>query len=486
LIKKIVISIAAFCIGTTIMTRREVFGRSFMFTRPASASVTMREQAWHLIKYRAKDSLSGIYGIVYGEHSRHVDKCDKYFLFNNKRTLLVAGDMAAPDLTRARDIRAEWLQLPDDFSGSLRMRPTQRQYGFLLGYHQPLCTVTDISFLQDSWFDFQLPFAWVQNDLHLTQQDINNPGTTFPRDILEAFNNPAWRFAKISGKRSRFGIANLRIEFGKTYLAQDFFEIAYYSFLVLPLSGLPDPEHFFDPVVDYNSHAGFGGGVHMQIPLTRCDYMAHSLFMNLESVYLFHRKQKRTFDLKDAMSGRAKPWSRFMLFNVQKGPPNQNIPGVNLLTREVTAHLYGVVDFCVGYRLTHEMVEFEIGYGIWGHSDEKLRFKEPSFTLFEPFGIAGANNDPNNPTTSSNSTISTLQPNNSVFTPITLFDIDRCSAAAPSAFMQRIHVAVACAGTDDKCQRLNASIGIGGFVELPNSNSPLPMWGGWVNAGVVF
>lgn len=472
----------------------EVYSRSFMFTRPASASGALLRHLSCVSDYKKYEASGGFYGAVFGEKSRHSDAVDRYFLINGKNNLIVAGDGAPIAVRQVRDVRANWLGLPDNFSGILSMEPTQRQYGFFIGYHQELCAITDISFFQDSWIDIQLPITYVANDPHLTQADVVNAASqpfvapVTAGNIIEAFNQPTWRYARIVGKRSRTLPADLRLIFGKTYMAEDAFEISYYSVFLLPISNTQNAKYFFDPVVGYNGHAGSGGGVHFQIPLMRSceDQIVHALFMNLESIFLFHRKQKRTFDLRDKVTSVHKQWSRFLTFNYKKGPADQNIPGVNVLTLEVTSRPYGIADFSIGYRLLHENIKMEFCYGIWGHGDERVRFEKNAFD--REFGIAGVGlgADDNLPATKSASTIDFLAPNDPAFVPITKFDIDRCSAAAASALLQRVQIALMINNADLAQSSMSVSAGGGFYAEFTHKNRPLPMIGGWLDIGLMF
>lgn len=464
-----------------------------MFYRPAGAAIAFREEIWHALRYRVQDK-PVFAAAAFAERSMHFDKIARYFLINQKCNLLIAGDETPTNIRLARDIRAEWIGLPDNFSGRFTISPTQRQAGFFLAYHQPLCAVCDIEFLRHSWLNFELPIAYVENNLHPKQFDIVNPSPTAPHDILEAFNQPSWCFGKIAGKRHRVSPADLRVEFGKTYMAENYFEIAYYSVLLVPMSARQDPEFLFSPVVGYNGHWGLGGGAKFQIPLNwnTCT-VAHAIFMYLESIYLFHNKQKRTFDLK------GKPWSRYMQYNFANGLPGQNIPGVNLLTFDAISAPYGVVDFCLGYRLIRGIAEIEVGYSIWGHGNEKVKFKKPymfprfselsqTITYNFGFGIAGVGaRDDGGATSSNTSTIAVLNPESdgNIFIPIDKYDIANCSAEAAGVLLQRLHCAFAIA-PKSSCQGAEGSFSAGIYAELPHRNSAIPMWGGWVAIGMHF
>lgn len=457
---------------------QEVYGRSFMFTHPASARLTRNQQLWHAITYDAQTA-SGVQAIVFYEQSISKERVARYFLINGKSELLVAGDTAPALLVAQRDVRAEWLGLPANFSGRMTISPQQRQAGFSLEYHQDLCAITDIPFIKNWWIHVYVPFLWVQNDIRLCQFDVRNLGNgSESHDIIHAFSQSHWQYGKMRGREQLFRPAEVRFSLGSTYRADSYYEFIYYTTFLVPFAHRANPTFLFSPMIGYNGHAGVGGGVNFQVPLNRdVSTCAWLFFIDLESIYLFGRRQCRTFDLKD------KPWSRYLFYNVKKGPPNQDIPGVNLLTFDVTSHPYGVAEFTTGLRFRSCAFEAELGYGIWGRPQEKLSFRAP-FAICDEFGIAGVGPLGIGPSTRSLSTISEQAPvNDEVFVPVRKEDIDLCSGAAASAVNHIIHTAF---GTviDRACMHI--IVGSGAFIEFAQRNRPLSLWGVWFKVGAMF
>src|SRR5439155_3342437 len=153
--------------------------------------------------------------------------------------------------------------------------------------------------------------------------------------------------AKIrQGRHSRVQLAEIRITLESSYLAKDHFLLAYHSALSIPTARKQNPQFLFDPVVGYNRHIAFIGGVDIQFLLNNdADSYAFCYFIGLENTFLVKNRQCRTFDLKN------KKWSRFLLFNCSEGKPNATIPGVNILTLEATVRPYCLVDFTTGWRV---------------------------------------------------------------------------------------------------------------------------------------
>ncbi len=450
---------------------QEVFGRSFMFTRPAYYNSAMQQQLWHSIIYDKKGgSLAGFQLISFYQHSIDQRKTQRYFLINGKNELLVSGD-ANVELLPIRDVRAEWLNLPDNFRGNLAIKPEQQQLGFLIEYHQDLKQWIDNSFFNSTFLDFSIPFVSVENDLNLSQFNVANKSNTSPQDIIAAFQQKAWKFSRITGKRSRFGAAEIKVSFGRSYLSQDYFQVIYSSLFTIPTGKKQNPEFVFDPVVGNNRYVGLGGAVNFQLLLNSDpSRFALCFFLNFEAIYLIRNKQFRTFDLKN------KPWSRFLLYNKQGAKPNQNIPGVNLLTVDTVSRPFGMFDFSAGWRVQNDRFEVELGYNAWGHGDEHLRLRR---TFTEVFGIAGSTAD----ITASQSTISEQAADDAMFTPVMESDINLDSAASRSALT---HKAFLAGGVKKIGKRMDSFIGAGTFVEIPQKNSALKNWGIWGKLGATF
>ncbi len=469
--KKHAIAFFALCIITKLYAdSQEVFGRSFMFTRPAYYHLSMREHLWHDIVYNKKgEQLGGFQLTTFFQRSIAQDKIARYFLINGKNELLVSGDLNLQDKD-IRDIRAEWLNLPETFRGKFSMSPHQQQFGFTLEYNQDLKKWLDVKFLRDWCLGFIVPIVIVDNDLRLIQTTVTNKGTN-PADIIEAFKQKEWKFSRIEGNRTRLGVAEIKIILGSSYMSENHFQVGYYSTLVIPTGKKQDPKFLFDPVVGNNQHFGIGGAVNFQILLNRDpSRFAFCFFLNLESILLIRNKQFRTFDLK------GKSWSRFMLFNKKGEAPNENIPGVNLLTRKAVVKPFNIVDFTTGLRIKNENIEFEVGYNIWGHGDERVRLRNP---IKEIFGIAGTAADK----TASKSSISKRADDDEEFVKITECDFDANSAQSGSAFNHKVHIS---GGVKHIGTKMDGFIGAGWFVDIPRKNSPLRLWGVWVKLGSTF
>ncbi len=478
----------------TLYAKRNVFAHSFMYTKPAYYDVVMEQALWHDIEFNKHGPIKGgVQAIPFYQGSHGLDKNQRYFLMNGKTELLVSGDENTADL-EIRDIRAEWVNLPSNFRGFLSVNPKQQQAGCLFEYHQDFKNWCDVPFLRDMYILILMPVAEVKNHIHLTQTFVQNRQAEFPQDILQAFDQPTWCFSRIDNcQKKKVGVSELTIKIGTSYVSEDFLQLNYYSVLAIPTGNKQNGRTMFEPVNGNNHHLGIGGGLNIQVPLNRdtTDF-AWCGFLDLESFILIRNKQYRTYDLYD------KPWSRFLMMNVIGVEDNTNQPGVNYMTQRITAKPFNLVDFCIGWRLHAHCVEAEIGYGIWGHPNERTNLKIPSSThIFGQttavpgiqvpvatdqrvaFGIAGSGPGK----TASKSTIAFKAPDDLEFVPITTYDLNPQSGESFGGFSQR---AIASIGWINKGETYDTIVGLGGSVDVPFHNSLLEWWKIWVKLAATF
>ncbi len=485
------VSLAAIALCLTSLThasyyfetsQKKPIGRSFLYTRPVSYRLAINQQAWHSIAYSNAFTAGGALQVsmMYTE-SIPTCKNNGYFLFDGNTQLLVAGD--ASGYQKVRNVRAEWLNLPSTFYGYMRLIPKQKQGGIAFEYTQQLDHIFDSSLFEGSWFGIYMPILVAKNTLELCQSDIRGFETAAPgqpKNLAQAFSQPAWHDSRILSGKTRGRPAEIRLSLGKTYLDEDLFQILYYSTLVIPTGNKQHATQMFDTVVGNNAHPALGGGVNFQVTLNEdISQMGWCFFTNLEALYLFRNEQCRTFDLKK------KPWSRFMLYNLREGSPDQPIPGVNLLTLRALVRPFGFVDFSIGWRFKTEHIEGEFGYNVWGHSGERVKLLKCPFHS-GPFGIAGVGTvegNPMIPATASTSIISQQGANDPEFVEVKRSDIDLFSGSARSALNHQVHAALS---AFYHCDSTEGFVGIGFFVDIPQKSGSLEYWGIWWKMGVSF
>jgi hypothetical protein len=471
---------------------QEVFSRSFMFVRPATYSIAIDQQLWRNFVYSKEGPLYGAMQLIpIYQNSRPREKVARYFLIDGKNELLVSGD-SNTDLLFERHIRAEWVNLPTDFKGTLSVCPQQRQMGFEVYYNQDLKKFIDIAFLKNWSVGVEFSALLVENDINFCQYDMSSTMTEPNREptIFAAFNQPSWKFAKIpTCKQDQIRPGKITFSLGRSVMDEDYFQLATRLSLEVPLDHSQNGEFLFQPYVGMNGHVGFGGAVYVQVLLNRNpERIALSFFANLDGTYYFRNRQMRTFDLKQ------KPWSRYMQYTRRNSPPGFTVPGVNVLTLDTVVRPFGFADFSMGWRINTAPFEFEIGYDVWGFGGEKLKLSSPLQSPFNrscgglnEFGIAGRGTievqGQQVAATANCSTIAFQAEDDPCFVAIDENDIDLCSAAAGSILNQKIHGAV---GIEHIGDQMNGFAGFGFFFEFPQKNSSLATYGFWFKVGGSF
>lgn len=452
-----------------------------MFTHPAPFNHVARQFLWHSF-INNKQGKSAFQTIMIAQQSFPDKESARYFLFCGKDELLVLGD-DTPDV-HERDVRAEWLNINNpDFRGVLTIKPKQTQIGYLSEYHLNLKDTLSIKALQDYWISLTVPVFLVKNDLNLRQQSVSSRAVNPPRDIIEAFNQKAWKFGKVNGERSEIGITSFDIRIGKTYLSRNSDEVVYYTGVSIPVGPHQNAEFLFDSFRGNNGHFGIFAGINFQLVMNRnTHYHQICWYVDLETLFLIRNSQNRTYDLIN------NPWSRYLLLNKKGGPPDQNIPAVNILTQFTRVRPYDLIDFSTGFRIIGPNVEAEVGYSLWGHSSERAKI---NCDFPEIYGIAGkgalVQNDPcvgqETAASASKSTIACQADNDEEFIVICQSDLDLKSAAAQHTINHKFHAAI---GYTYWGCRLDGFFGAGAFYEFPQKKAALTIGGVWLKLGASF
>ncbi len=455
----------------------EFTSQSFMFTRPVGQNSVAQDALWHnIVHNKHGKSLSSFH--ITGIYKRSIEqnKTKKYFLFDGKTVLKIRGDSIASELN-TRDIRAEWLNLPANFSSEITIDPEQKQSGLILEYNFDFKKKFKNSLLEQYSLTISAPLVLVENNINFKEFNIQNPGTTAnsPANATESFSQQQFHYGKIINKqRSTIDIAHIAVKLGTTYMSKNNFQVAYFSQLLFPTAQKDEAHYMFESIAGNNGHIGIGAGAHFQFPINRnnekCDIC---FFLNLENIFFIRRKHTRVLDLNN------KPWSRYLLLNKQNEGDNQNIPAINILSQQVIVRPYNMIDATFGWRFKTDRVELELGYNIWGHGAEKLEF-ENDHTFDEVYGIAAP---AGGILSASASSIKTQSAADAAFTPIKKSNLDLKSGASKSTLTHKIQLA---GGIIKEGNFIDGTLGLGIFYEVPQKNSALKLWGIWTKIAASF
>lgn len=508
----IILFISSLCTATD---KNFTTSRSFFFYRPIYYNMAAEASLWNTIvhdKQGANQAAAQVTGMF--QRSNRNKHLGAYFLLHCKDCITIAGDNT--NNPSHRDVRAEWFNLPADYTGTFRITPRQEQATVIFEANQNLSNYFEHSVCENRWLGIRLPIVWVKNSLNPQQTvEASTPASGEPATFLSAINKPDITFSRFySGTRKRVALAEICLMAGSTIYNNDDFHVSTYSQFILPTAKKQNPEFLFDPYVGINGHIGLGGGLRMELPLHERDACYKAIaFLALEGIFFFQNTQCRTFDLKKPidkgcfcpaapvacdpfyqaslppqdildvdMSCKDNQWSRYLLY--RKKGETQTVRGVDILTFPVKVYPYGQFDFSGGFRLNYGSIEAEISYNIWGRSAEQAIF-EPSRCEAEPlkfqnYGIAGAAPG----TSASQSTIAYLAPADAQFTTIRQQDISFASGTYPGGMTHRFQASIG-VSPDDSC----IFGGVGGYYEIPwkrYANFIIQNWGVWGKLGIEF
>lgn len=467
-----------FCLATNVTSQ------TFIFPRPLYNNLAAQNGPWLIFATETMTTWGASFQIV-GAYQDSIQKNDRqgYFSIDCKKTLLVAGDTTVN--AQRRDVRAEFLNLPSDFSGMLEISPEQKQRGFWITYFQRLGEFIDHSFFHHLAFVARIPYVVVENSLHLSQFSLSNPSPTPPHDIIDALNQQGLLFAKMfQGTKQKDGIAEIRFDVRTTFIDAYPFLLAGYSGFIIPTMRSVEPDFIFTPVVGINRHTAIVAGINVQFPLSdnTCPWL-FTFFFDAENRYYIRSTQCRTFDLKRIIPHcRQKQWSRYL--PVRREGEVETTFAANVLTLPVTVKPNNRANLEGGFRWYYRFLQAEVGYQLWVQGDERIELKQSDCENepyhFESFGIAGTGTS-----SASQSTINNLAPNDPTFITINPNDLDLLSGSARGVSTNMVYGSISFTNTDEYAV-IPFFIDVGTFYEATKNNAAFTNWGLWTKIGIQF
>lgn len=498
--------------------------RSFLFWRPAYQNIAATQSIWNnTVHFKSGPNRAALQILGLAQKSLCTPRMAQYFLPHCQTKISIVGDNADAKAVEKRDVRAEWINLPNDFVGTLAFSPEQEQATIVAEYNQDLKNLFEHRFFKHLWYDIFVPVMVVKNKLNATQTIESN--TTFtsydqPNTVLEAFDQPNWCAGKINPKceMQKWGLGEIRVAIGSTLIQKYNVHLGTYSCLVIPTEKKQSPKYIFNPYIGVNGHWGIGSGIRFELPIFHDDCSTQlQFFLRGEAIFFIKNKQYRTLDLKVTppicslagcpsplpsdcstynlnvmeqlpeyqdkyITNQDKQWSRYVQLR-QKGQID-TVPGVNILTQHVRVSPYGNIDMSTGFRIEHSDFQIEVGYNIWARCAERLELIAPkcegtSFN-FATYGIAGSAPG----SSASKSTISYQAPDDEEFVCLKPYNLSLVSGTYPGAGVQRVHGTIGYASTE---WTRNLFISIGGFYEVPFVyKNAFKMWGIWGKLGGEF
>lgn len=516
--------------------------QSFFFPRPIYDSVGFEQASWHNIIHKKQKNGFGMQ--IAGIYAQSFDNLfnPAYFLFDFKNQLTIsAGDYSKfTPLTATssstttgsvttttssstsqfvvkngqigqicvpsadRDVLGQWVGVTKSKNLHLTVNPQQRQGCIFFEVSQDVKRILDNPIFESWFINFAMPITWIENNL----------GVCGDQEAIEAFSQRAFKYIKMSpGNMTSVGISQATISLGTRYMTEDDIRIMTTSGVIVPLSEQPCGGSLFEPIQGFNSHFGFDFLVHFQFPIIQKEHNPSRIlfFLELHNNFLARNHQLRTYDIKN------KPFSRYM--QLYDSFTNELVPAMNALTIRSRVEPYNIVNFATGFRFAHHDCYGEIGYELWAHGNERVT---PEPVVTHPigwwddgrYGIAFINTDgvlaKIDPATGEVTAINTSEELGQTASQSTINfvaapdgnynccpspsftaqnkylirnDLNIYTPASRSTITHRGFVNV---GLGNKGKIRDYFINFGAFIEAPQNNAALDLWGGWLKAGFTF
>lgn len=322
-------------------------------------------------------------------------------------TLLFQGS-AVPGVRPPTAFVAEYFGLPSTFVGSVNLCPRIENHIVELGGYFNFSECPE-----GGYFKIFAPIAHTKWRIHPTFCD-NSCSTTFapfpactfsttsstcPVGLGSALTGAFTGATECGGffdsfcSRSRTKLADLKLILGYNFWNNDCGHLGLYLIGVAPTGTRTRNVGYFHPQIGNGHHGELGIGIQGQAVLwdDNCGDQTLSMYFDGYVTHMFKSRQCRTLDFCN------RPYSRFLLlreFQNDGVTPTGSLVSATCFNRRavdvsVNAKGEGALMFAYNYC----GFGFDLGYNIYGHTREKIRFRNecrPCDADTRKFGIAGS------------------------------------------------------------------------------------------------
>ncbi len=430
------------------------------------------------------------YGKLFYQKSTNNSDLTKYFFPNKKECSIVFAENGTGD------IGSEWFQLSAvpgvrRFKSTLFMKPQRTTYGGYFNIYFNLLRIFN-SETENRGLFLDIAFAAMRakHQLNLKASKSDNPGVVPGiTNVLEALNNPDWKFGKFSCKTlTESGIDDIQFK-----LEYDWFfkegdnHIGAYLLATAPTGKRPTSKYIFEPIVG-TKHAAIGLGLNTDVQLWTNEEKERYLhwMLDIKYRYMFSAKECRSFDLCN--NGE---WSRYLLI-ATKDNRQFSLPGINEFTKKVSVTPRSELNLWTALHYEGNNHNFEFGYNLWFRQREKIEICDDlpnDKAIYDIRGVS-ASLPPAQLTSSSKANISqstfapNLVPRDAAFTPLSENQLNTDSAAHDHTLTHKIYGGYSYDGLVVK--ELPALFGFNGSYEFDSRDTALSQWALWLVAGIGF
>lgn len=426
----------------------------------------------------------------------------EFFLPFGKRSLGVQeykAGVETGDNIKGKDVEARNFNIKTDpsanttFSSELTFNPSQKVFGIGLTYKQAL-TQKDNGLTQ-FWTEVSFPIVKVTNTMGMCETVTSTgggvvlgaglDGAQFVPNMTAAFRQSTWQYGKICGTMEKWGVADIEFKIGYNTIETEICHINSYCGIVIPTGNKPQAHFVFEPIVGNNHHFGLMLGNNYGYELIHHGDHKLETEIDVNSRFLFHNMQTRSYDLID------KQWSRYLAVYANKAAaqnasanndPNSGTSGINVFTgcfRVAPRFSFDINTAFVYYHTSG--ITAEAGYNFYARQAEELQLRSNNFNTAALESVVG--DGFTNPYKTIRNNLVPVDVSVDSYTPINLSEINIDSAAHP-ALIQNIIYATLAYDRDFWCVPSFGSIGAS--YDFSSCNTTLHKWMVWGKLGVSF
>jgi hypothetical protein len=458
---------------------------------------------WRGAALRRDCGMGGAIQVVpFGGQSTNRKDLARYFMFNNKDTLVVSNEDqnngSVPDVNPTH-----FNILATTYTSTIRFSPRQTFGGVGIAYRQYL-GYNDCC--ERTWFvDINTAVVRVSNDVKLTEtiQTAIGVDTDGAQNMIQGFagttgfigslnDGVKLEYGKIDGRQRKTRLQDIELKLGYQYVCNEEAHCLGYVGLDIPAGNKPNAEYLFEAIVGNNQHVAIMTGIEAGFELWRdCD---RSLWWEIDgnTRYFISNTQRRLIPLRNRV------WSQYMLLYANQDDATNGVitPGANILAQKVKVHPR--YEMSMNSAMVYASCGFqaEVGYNYWSRQEEKLQLKNEWPTGTNAPYVAGLTNtsivEPD-----FTDRLSNIGDNNTgiaydgvtnfgghvpaeVVNALTVCDLDLNKAAHPAALS---HVVYGSLGyCFDNCYP--TFVALGGSYEFSGVNTALSRWTIWGKLGV--
>jgi len=448
-----------------------VTNQTYLAPRPVGVNLAMESVTFsEMIHEKGHDRFGGTLQVsgFYSE-SDNAKKLGRYFGLNNKSKFEVDntgnGDRALNkiihDHSSTRGAAAEYIEFA----------PKQTTWGMRFDYNQDLSKILD-----GLYFRVQLPVVRVENTMGMTvtgadAADINSYfAGTYTVAVGNAEAQAALTNAKIAGKNSETGVADIDMQLGYAVLNKDTYRLALNIGLTLPTGNTPNAINAFEAVCGNGGHVALGAGFDFGWRVWGDHHTNVKLNAALNYRYAFEATEKRTLSINagtrtlfaqygsdvEAASG-----ATFTAGTLQ------NIPTANILSLNCDVTPGSMLDGIVGLAYNYGGFSIDAGYNVFWKEKDHVTLKD----AWTDTSYSATSTTLNFASATSNTGSNLLK---------SYIDLD---AARNESMSHKVYGQLAYIFKD---MEYPVMLGTGGHYEFAANNGSIQNWGVNLKAGISF